>query len=144
MFYVFYFGLISRTGELLNLRSEKINVLVVNKAIQESLEGWDGATLVEWACAESPLMHDDKNGNNLKLCMEQTRSINFRSIFDKFRNMNLNLLNFVLLPDGEYDMYYLLFVELESEKEIRLSADQMSMVNTMLSKKLTTVYLIEL
>ena len=89
-------------------------------------------------------MHDDKNGNNLKLCMEQTRSINFRSIFDKFRNMNLNLLNFVLLPDGEYDMYYLLFVELESEKEIRLSADQMSMVNTMLSKKLTTVYLIEL
>ncbi|XP_033624239.1 GH3 domain-containing protein-like isoform X1 [Asterias rubens] len=87
-----------RTGELLNLRSEKINVLVVNKAIQESLEGWDGATLVEWACAESPLMHDDKN-------------------------------------DGEYDMYYLLFVELESEKEIRLSADQMSMFDKSLRKQ---------
>ena len=57
-----YFVLISRTGELLNLRSEKIDVLVVNKAIQESLEGWDGATLVEWTCAESPLLYEDKNG----------------------------------------------------------------------------------
>ncbi|XP_071788390.1 uncharacterized protein [Asterias amurensis] len=87
-----------RTGELLNLRSEKIDVLVVNKAIQESLEGWDGATLVEWTCAESPLLHDDKNG-------------------------------------GEYDMYYLLFVELESDKEIRLSADQMSMFDKSLRKQ---------
>ncbi|XP_033624241.1 probable indole-3-acetic acid-amido synthetase GH3.9 [Asterias rubens] len=87
-----------RTGELLNLRSEKIDVLVVNKAIQESLEGWDGATLVEWTCAESPLLYEDKN-------------------------------------DGEYDMFYLLFVELESDIEIRLSADQKSLFDKSLRKQ---------
>ena len=46
----------------MNLRSEKIDVLVVNNAIQESLAGWTGANLVEWACAESPLMYEDKDG----------------------------------------------------------------------------------
>ena len=64
-----YFVLISRTGELLNLRSEKIDVLVVNKAIQESLEGWDGATLVEWTCAESPLLYEDKGYSILLFCV---------------------------------------------------------------------------
>ncbi|XP_071788237.1 uncharacterized protein [Asterias amurensis] len=92
------FTVMYRTGELLNLRSEKIDVVVVNKAIQESLEGWDGAALVEWTCAESPLLYEDKN-------------------------------------DGEYDMFYLLFVELESEKEIRLSADQKSMFDKSLRKQ---------
>ncbi len=64
VFYLFYFGLIARTGELLDLCREKIDMLVVNKAIQESLEGWDGAALVEWACADSPLLQDDANGKN--------------------------------------------------------------------------------
>ncbi|XP_033624242.1 probable indole-3-acetic acid-amido synthetase GH3.9 isoform X1 [Asterias rubens] len=86
-----------RTGELLNLRSEKIDVLVVNKAIQESLEGWDGATLVEWTCAESPLLYEDK--------------------------------------ECDYDMHYLLFVELESETDIHLSADQKTLFDSSLRKQ---------
>ena len=49
-----------RTGELLNLRSEKIDKLVVTKAIDESLESWSGATLVEWTCAESTLLYGDE------------------------------------------------------------------------------------
>ncbi|XP_022106549.1 probable indole-3-acetic acid-amido synthetase GH3.8 isoform X2 [Acanthaster planci] len=82
-----------RTGELLNLRSEKINKLVVNNAIQESLGNWPGVTLVEWTCAESPLLYEDQDGvdfdmfymlfvefdslENLRLSEEQ------KSLFDK-------------------------------------------------------------
>ena len=49
----------------MNLRSEKIDILVVNNAIQECLTGWTGASLVEWACAESPLMYEDSDGKHL-------------------------------------------------------------------------------
>ena len=48
-----------RTGELLNLRSEKIDVLVVNNAVQDLLAGLKETSLIEWTCAESTLMYDD-------------------------------------------------------------------------------------
>ncbi|XP_022106526.1 GH3 domain-containing protein-like, partial [Acanthaster planci] len=85
-----------RTGELLNLRSEKIDKLVVNNAIQESLGNWPGVTLVEWTCAESPLMYGDQEG-------------------------------------VQYDMYYLLFVELEAE--VLLSSKQKSLFDKSLRKQ---------
>ena len=64
-----------RTGELLNLRSEKIDKLVVDNAIQESLAGWTGATLVEWTCAESPLLYDDTDGMSKRLDRFRCRCI---------------------------------------------------------------------
>ncbi|XP_022106476.1 GH3 domain-containing protein-like [Acanthaster planci] len=85
-----------RTGELFNLRSEKVDRLVVGTAIQETLESWPGVTLVEWTCAESPLIYGDQE-------------------------------------DVEYDMFYLLFVELE--KEVPLSADQRSLFDKSLRKQ---------
>ena len=59
-----------RTGELLNLRSEKIDKLVVDNAVQESLAGWHQAKLVDWTCAESPLMYDDTEGRQRAICQD--------------------------------------------------------------------------
>ncbi|XP_038058031.1 GH3 domain-containing protein-like [Patiria miniata] len=87
-----------RTGELLNLRSEKIDKVVVNNAIQESLTSWPGATLVDWTCAESPLMYEDQEG-------------------------------------VEYDMFYLLFVELDPVKDFRLTEEQKSLFDKSLRKQ---------
>ncbi|XP_038058279.1 GH3 domain-containing protein-like isoform X2 [Patiria miniata] len=87
-----------RTGELLNLRSEKIDKLVVNNAIQESLTSWQGATLVEWTCAESPLMYGDAE-------------------------------------HVDFDMLYLLFIELESVDGFRLSEEQKSLFDQSLRKQ---------
>ncbi|XP_071789171.1 uncharacterized protein [Asterias amurensis] len=85
-----------RTGELLNLRSEKIDVLVVNNAVQDLLAGLNETSLIEWTCAESTLMYDD---------------------------------------DCEYDMFYTLFVELESKSKIHLSAEQKSLFDKSLRKQ---------
>ncbi|XP_033624240.1 probable indole-3-acetic acid-amido synthetase GH3.8 isoform X2 [Asterias rubens] len=85
-----------RTGELLNLRSEKIDVLVVNNAVQDLLAGLKETSLIEWTCAESTLMYDD---------------------------------------DCEYDMFYTLFVELESKSKIHLSAEQKSLFDKSLRKQ---------
>ncbi|XP_038058033.1 indole-3-acetic acid-amido synthetase GH3.4-like [Patiria miniata] len=87
-----------RTGELLNLRSEKLDKLVVNNAIQESLTSWPGATLVDWTCAESPLMYGDEE-------------------------------------HVDFDMLYLLFIELESVDGFRLSQEQKSSFDKSLRKQ---------
>ncbi|XP_038058034.1 GH3 domain-containing protein-like [Patiria miniata] len=87
-----------RTGELLNLRSEKIDKVVVNNAIQESLTSWPGATLVEWTCAESPLMYGDEE-------------------------------------HVDFDMLYLLFIELESVDGFRLLEEQKSLFDKSLRKQ---------
>ncbi|XP_022106550.1 GH3 domain-containing protein-like [Acanthaster planci] len=87
-----------RTGELLNLRSEKIDKHVVNNAIQESLGNWPGVTLVEWTCAESPLLYEDQDG-------------------------------------VAFDMFYLLFIEFESVKTLRLSEEQKSLFDKSLRKQ---------
>ncbi|XP_033639949.1 probable indole-3-acetic acid-amido synthetase GH3.9 [Asterias rubens] len=52
-----------RTGELLNLRSEKIDVGVACSAIEQTVSNWSDANLVDWTCADSPLLHEGSKGD---------------------------------------------------------------------------------
>ena len=58
--YSLYFFPKHRTGELLNLRGEKIDINLVSTVISETVIGWPQRTLVDWTCADSPLLHAEK------------------------------------------------------------------------------------
>ncbi|XP_038051191.1 probable indole-3-acetic acid-amido synthetase GH3.9 [Patiria miniata] len=85
-----------RTGELLNLNGEKIDVNLMFTVIRETVAGWPLRALVDWTCAESPLLYAHKK--------------------------------------DPYEMYYLIFIEVEEEVGQRLTEAERSEFDKILRK----------
>ncbi|XP_038071011.1 probable indole-3-acetic acid-amido synthetase GH3.9 isoform X2 [Patiria miniata] len=56
-----------RKAELLNLRSEKVTAVTMQTVVQEFMSQLPGARLVNWTCAESPLLSDTKGGDSYEI-----------------------------------------------------------------------------
>ncbi len=79
-----------RTGELLNLRSEKIDVGVVSSAIEQTICNWTEAKLVDWICADSPLLHKGSKDDCFEMfyiIFMEVETVNNNSVTEEEKEM---------------------------------------------------------
>ncbi|XP_022086715.1 GH3 domain-containing protein-like [Acanthaster planci] len=53
-----------RKGQYLNVRGEKTSEDILYKALTDTVDGWEGVSLVDYSCAESPLLEKQDASDN--------------------------------------------------------------------------------
>ena len=71
--YILALKIIFRSGQLLNLRAEKVTEISVDEAVHHVVDNLPGAKLVDWTSAESTLLPE--NADNGKYCQSCGRVV---------------------------------------------------------------------
>ena len=67
--YILALKIIFRSGQLLNLRAEKVTEISVDEAVHHMIDNMPGAKLIDWTSAESTLLPENAdNGKYRQSC----------------------------------------------------------------------------